>query len=100
MQKTNTTEEIRNNTNKLVVKYYPAMGWIAIWKKGERTIITIPAETPIQIRHGDEVSSYGSHTMPLLSVGVRMADSGMRTRKSSLQAPLISLSARPNRTCT
>lgn len=47
--------EIRNNTNRLVAKYYPAMGWIEICQKGERTIITVPVGTPIQICHGDEI---------------------------------------------
>ena len=56
MQKTNTTKEIRNNANRLVAKYYPAMGWIEIWQKGKRTILIVPVETPIQICHGDEVS--------------------------------------------
>jgi hypothetical protein len=56
MRQTNTTEEIRNNANRLVAKYYPTMGWIEIWQKGERTIITVPVGTPIQICHGDEVS--------------------------------------------
>lgn len=52
---TNTATEIRNNTNRLVAKYYPAMGWIEIWQKGERTIIIVPVGTPIQICHGDEI---------------------------------------------
>lgn len=52
---TNATEEIRNNANRLVAKYYPTMGWIEIWQKGERTIITVPVGTPIQICHGDEI---------------------------------------------
>lgn len=55
MRQTNQAEEIRNNANRLVAKYYPAMGWIEIWQKGERTIITVPTGTPIQICHGDEV---------------------------------------------
>lgn len=55
MQKTNTAVEIRNNANRLVAKYYPAMGWIEIWHKGERTVIGVPVGTPIQICHGDEV---------------------------------------------
>lgn len=55
MRQTNTTEEIRNNANRLVAKYYPAMGWIEIWQKGERTIIIVSVGTPIQICHGDEI---------------------------------------------
>lgn len=56
MRQTNTTEEIRSNANRLVAKYYPAMGWIEIWQKGERTVIIVPIGTPVQICHGDEVS--------------------------------------------
>ena len=55
MRQTNIAEEIRNNANRLVAKYYPTMGWIEIWQKGERTIITVPVGTPIQICHGNEV---------------------------------------------
>ena len=55
MRQTNTTEEIRNNANRLVAKYYPTMGWIEILQKGERSIITVPVGSPIQICHGDEV---------------------------------------------
>jgi hypothetical protein len=56
MQKTNTVvREIRNDANRLVAKYYPAMGWIEIWQKGKQTIIVVPAGTPVQICHGDEI---------------------------------------------
>lgn len=54
MKQADTTKEIRNNANRLVAKYYPAMGWIEIWQKGERTIIIVPIGTPIQICHGGE----------------------------------------------
>lgn len=55
MKQTNATKEIRNNENRLVAKYYPAMGWIEIWQKGERTVITVPIGTPIQICHEDSI---------------------------------------------
>lgn len=54
MKRANTATEIRNNANRLVAKYYPAMGWIEIWQKGERTIITVPIGTPIQICHDNK----------------------------------------------
>lgn len=54
MQKTNAAVEIRNSVGRLVAKYYPTMGWIEIWQKGERTIIIVPVGTLIQICHGDE----------------------------------------------
>lgn len=55
MQKTNVAVEIRNNANRLVAKYYPAMGWIEIWQKGKRTVIAVPIGTPVQICHGNEI---------------------------------------------
>lgn len=51
----NVATEIRDNAGRLVAKYYPAMGWIEIWQKGERTVFTVPAGTPVQISHGDSI---------------------------------------------
>ena len=47
--------EIRNIVGKLVAKYYPAMGWIEIWQKGKRTVITVPIGTPVQTYNEDEI---------------------------------------------
>ncbi len=49
--------EIRNNANKLIAKYFPGKGVIEIWQKSERTIISFPVGTPVQVCHRNGLTS-------------------------------------------